>query len=209
MKEIKIGNTVEQCVERSDYPPDRVREILKDEIVAVLGYGVQGRGQSLNMRDNGVKVIVGQRKGGKAYDLCLEDGWIARRDSLRAGGGRQATGTIIQYLLSDAGQKEMWPKIKPHLTKGKALYFSHGFSIVFSDQTGVIPPKDIDVILVRRRDRARPSAGCSWKAGASTAASPSTRTRPAAPASAAWRSASPSVRVISSRRHSRRKSSPT
>ena len=75
MKEIRIGNTVEQCVERADYPPDRVKQILKNETVAVLGYGVQGRGQSLNMRDNGVKVIVGQRKGGKAYDLCLEDGW--------------------------------------------------------------------------------------------------------------------------------------
>jgi ketol-acid reductoisomerase len=57
-------------------------------------------------------------------------------------------GTIIQYLLSDAGQKEYWPKLKPQLTAGKALYFSHGFSIVYADQTGVIPSKDIDVILV-------------------------------------------------------------
>jgi ketol-acid reductoisomerase len=146
MKEINIGNTVEQCVERSDFPPDRVREILKNETVAVLGYGVQGRGQSLNMRDNGVKVIVGQRKGGKAYDLCLEDGWKPG-ETLFEPEEAAKKGTIIQYLLSDAGQKEMWPKIKPHLTKGKALYFSHGFSIVFSDQTGVIPPADIDVIL--------------------------------------------------------------
>src|SRR6478752_1974648 len=147
MKEIRIGNTVEQCVERSDYPPDRVREILKNETVAVLGYGVQGRGQSLNMRDNGVKVIVGQRKGGKAYDLCLEDGWKPG-ETLFDPEEAAAKGTVVQYLLSDAGQKEMWPKIKPHLTKGKALYFSHGFAIVFADQTGVIPPKDIDVILV-------------------------------------------------------------
>jgi ketol-acid reductoisomerase len=146
MKEIKIGNTVEQCVERSDYPPDRVRQILKDEVVAVLGYGVQGRGQSLNMRDNGVKVIVGQRKGGEAYAKCLEDGWKPG-ETLFDPEEAAKRGTVIQYLLSDAGQKEMWPKIKPLLTKGKALYFSHGFSIVFSDQTGVIPPKDIDVIL--------------------------------------------------------------
>jgi ketol-acid reductoisomerase len=146
MKELRIGNTVEKCVERSDFPPDRVREILKNETVAVLGYGVQGRGQSLNMRDNGVKVIVGQRKGGKAYDLCLEDGWKPG-ETLFEPEEAAKRGTIVQYLLSDAGQKEMWPKIKTHLTKGKALYFSHGFSIVFSDQTGVIPPPDIDVIL--------------------------------------------------------------
>jgi ketol-acid reductoisomerase len=99
------------------------------------------------MRDNGVKVIVGQRKGGKAYDLCLEDGWVPGKtlfDPEEAAG----KGTVVQYLLSDAGQKEMWPKIKPHLTKGKALYFSHGFSVVYADQTGVVPPKDVDVILV-------------------------------------------------------------
>jgi ketol-acid reductoisomerase len=146
MKEIKIGSTVEQCVERSDFPPDRIKQILKDETVAVLGYGVQGRGQSLNMRDNGVKVIVGQRKGGNAYKLCLEDGWKPG-ETLFEPEEAAKRGTIVQYLLSDAGQKEMWPTIKPHLTKGKALYFSHGFSIVFSDQTGVVPAKDIDVIL--------------------------------------------------------------
>jgi ketol-acid reductoisomerase len=147
MKEIRIGDTVEQCVERSDYPKDRVQQILKDEVVAVLGYGVQGRGQSLNMRDNGVKVIVGQRKGGKAYDLCLQDGWKPG-ETLFDPEEAAAKGTVIQYLLSDAGQKDMWPKIKPHLTKGKALYFSHGFAIVFNDQTGVVPPPDVDVILV-------------------------------------------------------------
>ncbi|MBN9524170.1 ketol-acid reductoisomerase [bacterium] len=146
MKEIRIGNTVEQCVERADYPPEKIKAILGGETVAVLGYGVQGRGQSLNMRDNGVKVIVGQRKGGKAYDLCLEDGWKPG-ETLFDPEEAAAKGTVVQYLLSDAGQKDMWPKIKPHLTKGKALYFSHGFSVVFKDQTGVVPPADIDVIL--------------------------------------------------------------
>jgi ketol-acid reductoisomerase len=147
MKELKIGNLTETAVERSDYPPEKVRRILQDETVAVLGYGVQGRGQSLNMRDNGVRVIVGQRKGGKAYDLCLQDGWVPGQ-TLFDPEESATKGTVVQYLLSDAGQKEMWPKIKPHLTAGKALYFSHGFSIVYSDQTGVVPPKDIDVILV-------------------------------------------------------------
>src|SRR5713226_3375580 len=135
------------AVERSDYPPDKIRQILKNETVAVLGYGVQGKGQSLNMRDNGVKVIVGQRPGGKAYDAAVADGWKPG-ETLFDVEEAAKRGTIIQYLLSDAGQKEMWPKIKPLLTPGKALYFSHGFSIVFSDQTGVVPPKDIDVILV-------------------------------------------------------------
>jgi ketol-acid reductoisomerase len=146
MKEITIGDTHEQCIERSDYPPEKVRQVLGSEIVAVLGYGVQGRGQSLNMRDNGVRVIVGQRKGGKAYDLCLEDGWVPG-ETLFDPEEAAARGTVIQYLLSDAGQKEMWPRIKPHLTAGKALYFSHGFSIVFSEQTGVIAPPGVDVIL--------------------------------------------------------------
>jgi ketol-acid reductoisomerase len=147
MKEMKVGDTVEHAIERADYPPAKIKDILGGETVAVLGYGVQGRGQSLNMRDNGVKVIVGQRKGGKAYDLCLEDGWVPGQtlfDPLEAA----AKGTVVQYLLSDAGQKEMWPQLKPCLTAGKALYFSHGFSIVYADQTHVIPPEGIDVILV-------------------------------------------------------------
>jgi ketol-acid reductoisomerase len=147
MKETTIGTEREVAVERSDFPPEKVRAILGPETVAVVGYGVQGRGQSLNMRDNGVKVIVGQRKGGKAYDLCLEDGWVPGK-TLFGPEEAAAKGTVVQYLLSDAGQKKMWPKIKPHLTKGKALYFSHGFSVVYADQTGVVPPKDVDVILV-------------------------------------------------------------
>lgn len=146
MKETTIGSIHEVAIERTDYPPEKLKAILAPETVAVLGYGVQGRGQSLNMRDNGVKVVVGQRKGGKAYDLCLEDGWVPGT-TLFDPEEAAAKGTVVQYLLSDAGQKDMWPKIKPHLTKGKALYFSHGFSIVYKDQTGVIPPADVDVIL--------------------------------------------------------------
>ncbi len=146
MKETTLGNIRETAVERTDYPPEKLKAILAPETVAVLGYGVQGRGQSLNMRDSGVTVIVGQRKGGKAYDLCLEDGWVPGT-TLFDPEEAAAKGTVVQYLLSDAGQKDMWPKIKPLLTAGKALYFSHGFSIVYKDQTGVIPPTDIDVIL--------------------------------------------------------------
>ena len=118
MKELQISGLTETAVERADYPPERVKSILKDETVAVVGYGVQGRGQSLNMRDNGVKVIVGQRKGGKAYDLCLEDGWVPG-ETLFDPEEAAAKVTVIQYLLSDAGQKQMWPKLKPLLTEGQ------------------------------------------------------------------------------------------
>jgi ketol-acid reductoisomerase len=147
MRQIQVGDTVEAVVERADYPPERLKQVLGGETVAVLGYGVQGRGQSLNMRDNGVRVIVGQRKGGKAYDTAVQDGWVPG-ETLFDADEAVKRGTVVQYLLSDAGQKEYWPRIKPLLTAGKALYFSHGFSIVYSEQTGVVPPKDIDVILV-------------------------------------------------------------
>src|SRR5438067_9493426 len=147
MRQIQIGNSKETVVERADFPPERLRAILGKETVAVLGYGVQGRGQSLNLKDNGVHVIIGLRAKGKGWDLAQQDGWVPGKTlfSLEEAAKR---GTIVQYLLSDAGQKEQWPKLKPLLTKGKALYFSHGFSIVYGDQTGVVPSKDIDVILV-------------------------------------------------------------
>jgi ketol-acid reductoisomerase len=147
MREIQVGSHKETVIERKDYPPEKIRQILANEVVAVLGYGVQGRGQSLNMRDNGVKVIVGQRPGTKSYELAKQDGWKPG-ETLFDIEEAAKRGTVIQYLLSDAGQKEFWPKLKPLLTKGKALYFSHGFSIVFADQTKVVPPADIDVILV-------------------------------------------------------------
>src|SRR5436309_2520069 len=147
MRQIQIGNTKETVVERADFPPERLRAILGKETVAVLGYGVQGRGQSLNMKDNGVSVIIGLREKGRSWDLALQDGWVPSKTLFSYDEAAQR-GTIVQYLLSDAGQKEYWPHLKPHLTAGKALYFSHGFSIAYRELTGVVPPKDIDVILV-------------------------------------------------------------
>src|ERR1700730_8837328 len=120
MRQIQIGNNTETGVERADYPPERLRAILGNETVAVLGYGVQGRGQSLNLKDNGVKVIVGQREKTKSWDLAAQDGWV-QGQTLFPLEEAARRGTVIQYLLSDAGQKELWPSIKPHLTKGKAL----------------------------------------------------------------------------------------
>jgi ketol-acid reductoisomerase len=147
MRQIQIGSTLETVVERADFPPERLRAILGQETVAVLGYGVQGRGQSLNMKDNGVNVIVGLRDQGRGWDLAQQDGWVPGQTLFPLEDAARR-GTIVQYLLSDAGQKQQWPRLKPLLTPGKARYFSHGFSIAYSDQTGVVPSKDIDVILV-------------------------------------------------------------
>ena len=147
MRQIQIGDCKETVVERADYPPEKIKQILANETVAVLGYGVQGRGQSLNMKDNGVKVIIGLRDTGRSWDLARQDGWVPG-ETLFSMEEAVKRGTIIQYLLSDAGQKEYWPTLKPALTRGKALYFSHGFSIVYKDQTGVVAPRDVDVILV-------------------------------------------------------------
>ena len=146
MRTFEIGGVKETVVERSDVPPKKLKETLGKETVAVIGYGVQGRGQSLNMRDNKVKVIIGSRPG-KSWDLAVSDGWVPGKTLFDvAEATRRAT--VVQYLLSDAGQKASWPEIRDNLQPNAALYFSHGFSIVFKDQTGVVPPKNVDVILV-------------------------------------------------------------
>ena len=147
MAQINFGGVLENVVTREEFTLDKSREVLKNETVAVIGYGVQGPGQSLNLKDNGINVIVGQRKGGKSWDKAIADGWV---EGVNLFDIEEACSraTIIQYLLSDAGQIASWPIIKPYLTKGKALYFSHGFGITFHDKTGIVPPADIDVILV-------------------------------------------------------------
>ncbi|MTB50234.1 ketol-acid reductoisomerase [Lewinella sp. W8] len=147
MPMLNFGGVEENVVTREEFPLDKAREILKDETIAVIGYGVQGPGQSMNLRDNGFNVIVGQRKGGASWDKAVADGWIPG-ETLFPIEEAAAKGTIIQYLLSDAAQIEVWPTLKPHLTPGKALYFSHGFGITYNERTGIIAPEDIDVILV-------------------------------------------------------------
>ena len=147
MAQINFGGVLENVVTREEFTLDKAREVLKEETVAVIGYGVQGPGQSLNLKDNGINVIVGQRKGGKSWDKALAEGWVEGKNLFDIEEACKRA-TIIQYLLSDAGQIASWPVIKPYLTKGKALYFSHGFGITFHEQTGIIPPTDVDVILV-------------------------------------------------------------
>lgn len=148
MAKINFGGVEEEVVTREEFPLEKAREVLKDEVVAVLGYGVQGPAQALNMRENGIHVIVGQRcEDEDCWDKAKKDGWVEGETLFQLEEAAER-GTILQYLVSDAAQKLTWPKIKPHLKKGDALYFSHGFSIAYSGQTGVIPPDFVDVILV-------------------------------------------------------------
>ena len=148
MAKIDFGGTVEEVVMRDEFSLDKAREILKDEVVAVLGYGVQGPAQALNMKENGINVIVGQWMGDKVYwEKAVQDGWEPGKTLFSLEEAAQR-GTIIQYLVTDAAQMMTWPNIKPCLKEGDALYFSHGFSVVYSDQTGVVPPENVDVIMV-------------------------------------------------------------
>jgi len=154
MAEINFGGVLEEVITSEEFTLEKARQVLKNETVAVIGYGVQGQGQSLNMRDNGIRVIIGQRKGGATWEKASKDGWEPGKTLFTIEEAAKR-GTIIQYMLSDAGQKTLWPTIKPYLTKGKALYFSHGFSITYKDLTGVIPPAGIDVILVAPKGAGR------------------------------------------------------
>lgn len=147
MAKIDFGGVVENVVTRQEFPLSKAREVLKDEVVAVIGYGVQGPAQAMNMRDNGINVIVGQAPEFRAdWDRAVADGFVPGQ-SLFTVEEAAARGTVIQYLVSDAAQRILWPVLRPYLTTGKALYFSHGFSVTYKQHTGVIPPADIDVIL--------------------------------------------------------------
>lgn len=154
MAKMNFGGVMEDVVTREEFPLEKARETLKNETIAVIGYGVQGPAQALNMRDNGFNVIVGQRKGGASYEKAKQDGWVEGKTLFDIEEAAEK-GTIICYLLSDAAQIAQWPTIKKHLTKGKTLYFSHGFGITFKDRTGIIPPADVDVILVAPKGSGR------------------------------------------------------
>ncbi|CEJ69766.1 ketol-acid reductoisomerase [Chryseobacterium oranimense] len=147
MAKLNFGGVEENVVTREEFPLQKAQEVLKDEVVAVIGYGVQGPGQALNQKDNGINVIVGQRKNSKSWDKALADGFVPGETLFEIEEALQK-GTIICYLLSDAAQIEYWPKVKQHLTPGKALYFSHGFGITFNERTGIVPPAEVDVFLV-------------------------------------------------------------
>ena len=154
MAKINFGGVEEEVITRDEFPLEKAREVLKDEVVAVLGYGVQGPAQALNMRDNGINVVVGQKQGSASWDKAIADGWEPGKNlfSIEEAAER---GTVIQYLLSDAGQRSQWSNIVECLNEGDMLYFSHGFSITFKDDTGVIPPPHVDVALVAPKGSGR------------------------------------------------------
>ena len=148
MATIDFGGVKEEVIMRSEFPLEKAREVLKDETIAVIGYGVQGPGQSLNMKDNGFNVIIGQsQRFMEDWKRAEKDGWQPGKDLFEIEEAAKRA-TIIEMLVTDAAQKQIWPTIKKYLAPGDALYFSHGFSIVYKDQTRVIPPKNIDVIMV-------------------------------------------------------------
>ena len=155
MAQIDFGGVLEEVVTRDEVPLSQARTTLSSEVIGVLGYGPQGQGQSLNLRDNGVSVIIGQRRGGRGWDDALRDGWVEGKTLFDDVTEVVRRATIIEYLLSDAGQREQWPQIQPHLKKGQALCFSHGLSVVFHQQTGVTPPEFVDVVLVAPKGAGR------------------------------------------------------
>jgi len=147
MAKLTFGGVEENVVTRDEFPLSKAQEILKKETIAVIGYGVQGPGQALNLKDNGFNVIVGQRKNSKTWDKAVADGWVPGETLFEIEEACEK-GTIIQYLLSDAAQIKLWDTVKKHLKPGKTLYFSHGFGVTYKERTGIIPPADVDVILV-------------------------------------------------------------
>lgn len=154
MAKINFGGVEEEVITREEFPLEKAREVLKDEVVAVLGYGVQGPAQALNMRDNGINVVVGQKQGSASWEKALADGWEPGKNLFSVEEAAER-GTVVQYLLSDAGQRSQWSKIVECLNEGDMLYFSHGFSITFKDDTGVIPPPHVDVALVAPKGSGR------------------------------------------------------
>lgn len=151
---LKFGNVLENVVTREEFPLSKARKVLKNETVAVIGYGVQGPAQALNLKDNGIRVIVGQRKPSSSWDKAIAQGW-KEGENLFSIEEAVKKGTIIAFLLSDAGQVALWPRVKKHLSAGKAIYFSHGFAVTYHKQTKVIPPKNVDVILVAPKGSGR------------------------------------------------------
>lgn len=147
MATMKFAGVSESLVTRDEFSLEKARQTLAEETIAVIGYGVQGPGQALNLKDNGFRVIVGQRRNSKSWDKAVADGWKEGKDLFDIETACEK-GSIIQYLLSDAGQIALWPTVKKYLKPGKALYFSHGFAVTYKEQTNIVPPKDVDVILV-------------------------------------------------------------
>ncbi len=123
------------------YDKDADLKYLKDRVIAIIGYGIQGRGQALNLRDSGLNVIVSQRKGSVNYDQAVKDGFKPMDADEAA-----KKADIIQILTQDHLQAELYNSaVKKHMKKGKSLVFSHGFNIHFKQ---IKPPKAVDVWMI-------------------------------------------------------------
>lgn len=145
---IDFGGVKERVVTRKEFPLSKARQVLKNEVIAIIGYGVQGPAQSLNLKDNGFKVIIGQApEFQRDWNRAVKDGWVPGKTLFDIPTAVKKA-TVIQMLVSDAAQRTIWPVVKANLKKGDALYFSHGFSITYMDKSGVKPPKWVDVIMV-------------------------------------------------------------
>jgi len=147
MANMNFGGISEQVVTRDEFSLERAKDVLKDKCICVLGYGVQGPAQALNLRDQGFNVVVGQRKGTKTWEKAIRDGWVPGKTLFELEEAAKK-GQIWLFLLSDAGQIKLWPKLKPFLSEGKTLCFSHGFGLTYNDQTNILPPSNVDVVLV-------------------------------------------------------------
>ena len=207
--QIDFGGVEEHVVTRKEFPMAKAKKVLKSEVIAVIGYGVQGPAQALNMRDNGFNVIVGLRKDSKeSWKRAQKDGWEKGKNLFTTEEAVERA-TVVQFLVSDAAQKAYWPTLKKMLKPGMALYFSHGFSITYKDQTKVIPPADVDVIMVAPKGSGT-SVRRNYLAGVGINSSYAvSRTRPVAPKTAAWRWALRSALVICSTPPSKRKCTAT
>ncbi|MCR5562319.1 MAG: ketol-acid reductoisomerase [Desulfovibrio sp.] len=123
------------------YDKDADLSVLKDKTVAVIGYGSQGHAHAQNLRDSGIKVVVGQRPGGENYELAKQHGFspVSAAEAAKQG-------DLIMILLPDEVQASVYENdIKPNLKPGKCLLFAHGFNIHFGQ---IVPPKDVDVFLI-------------------------------------------------------------
>lgn len=154
MAKLNFGGVMEEVVTREEYPLEKAQAYLKDKTIAVLGYGVQGPGQALNLRDNGFNVIVGQRKNSPSWEKAEKDGFESGTSLFELAEATQKA-DVVMYLLSDAGQIAAWDTVKENLNPGDTLYFSHGFGVTFNEQTSIIPPKDVDVVLVAPKGSGR------------------------------------------------------
>lgn len=151
---INFGGVSEQVVTRNEFSLEKAQDVLKNEVIAVIGYGVQGPGQALNLRDNGFNIIVGQREDSPSWDRAVKDGWVPGK-TLFPISAACSRASVIMYLLSDAGQVSAWSTVRDTLVPGKTLYFSHGFGITYSEKTGIVPPAGIDVVLVAPKGSGR------------------------------------------------------